>query len=165
MALRRQGLQAKAAVNAISRARAGRVLARVLGFVLGLVLAAFEGLALVQARAASVAATANVSATILAPDPVVSVVDSLPAEVNASTGAVLVHVESALIQAPKGTDPVRLSEPAAVAVLAAAMLSSKAGDGTLREGGLTVAVSAAPLRAASNAPASPGTVNVLVEYN
>ncbi|HEX5355289.1 MAG TPA: hypothetical protein VFW93_03665 [Aquabacterium sp.] len=111
------------------------------------------------------AATANVSATILAPDPVVSVVESLPAEVNASTGTVLVHVESALIQAPKGAEPVRLSEPAAVAVLAAAMLSTKAGDGSLRDGGLTVAVSAAPLRAAPNAPASSDTVNVLVEYN
>lgn len=165
MALRRQGFLAKAAVNAISRARASRLFARVLGFVLGLVLAAFEGLALVQARAASIAATANVSATILAPDPVVSVVDSLPPEVNASTGAVLVHVESALIQVSKGADPVRLSEPGAVAVLAASMLNSKSIDGTLRDGGLTVAVSAVPLRTASNAPANPGTVNVLVEYN
>lgn len=165
MALRRQAPQANAAVSAISRARAGRVLARVLGFVLGLALAAFEGLALVQARAASVSATAHVSATILAPDPVVSVVDSLPAQVNASTGAVLVHVGSALIQVPKVTEPVGVSEPAAAAVLAASMLSTKAGDGSLRGGGLTVAVSAAPVRAAPNAPAGPDTVNVLVEFN
>ena len=135
---------------------------RLIGFVSGLLLAAFEGLALVQARAAPVVATANVSAVILAPDPVVSVVDTLPAGVNASTGTVVVHVDPALNQAPKGPDPVGASEPAAVA---AAMLSTKAGDGTLRDGGLTVAVTAAPRRTASHAPGSPDTVNVLVEFN
>lgn len=135
---------------------------RLSGFLLGLLLAAFEGLALVQARAAPVAATANVSAVILAPDPVVSVVDTLPAGVNASTGTVVVHVATTSAQASKGPDPVNASEPAAVA---AVMLSTKAGDGTLRDGGLTVAVTAAPRRTASHAPGSPDTVNVLVEFN
>jgi hypothetical protein len=135
---------------------------RLSGFLLGLLLAAFEGLALVQARAAPVVATAHVSAIILAPDPVVSVVDTLPAGVNASTGAVVVHVDPALNQAPRGPDSVGAGGPAAVA---AAMLSTKAGDGTLRDGGLTVAVTASPRRMALPAPGSPDTVNVLVEFN
>lgn len=165
MALRRHGLSAKAVVNAISMARASRSLARVLGFALGVVVAAVEALALFQARAASMPATANVSATILAPDPMVSVLDSLPAEVKASTGTLLIHVDSALLQASKGAAPVRLSEPSALAGLAAAMLSANAGDGSLRDGVLTAAVSAAPWRAAPNAPASSHMVKVLVEYN
>jgi hypothetical protein len=165
MSLRRQGLLAKAVVDAISMARASGALARVLGFLLGLVVAAVQALALVQARAASVPATANVSATILAPAPMVSVVESLPAEVDASTGTVLVRVASAWVQPSIGAELVRLSESSSVAGLAAAMLSKNARDGSLRDGMLTVVVSAAPWRAAPNAPASSGTVNVLVEYN
>jgi hypothetical protein len=129
------------------------------------VVAAVEALALFQARAASMPATAKVSATILAPDPMVSVVESLPAVVKASSGTLLIHVDTALIAASKGAAPVRLSEPSALAGLAASMLSANAGDGSLRDGVVTVAISAAPWRAAPNAPASAHMVNVLVEYN
>lgn len=137
----------------------GRIGVRLTSFVLGLCLAALEGLTLLQARAA----TARVSATILAPSPAVSVVNSLPPEVSA-TGTVLVHMESALTAAPevRMAEPVSAAEPA---VNAATMLGSKAGDGTLKGSGMTAAVTAVPSRIGPAKAAGTDTVRVLVEFN
>jgi hypothetical protein len=137
---------------------------RAISFVLGLFLAAFEGAALFMARDASAAATANVSVTILASNPVVSVLDTVPVAINTATGSVLIHIGSTWLQVPKGADLFAVSSAAAVN---AAALNVRDGEGTLRSG-MTVSVSASPTAAGPaglNASTAPDNVIVLVEFN
>lgn len=137
----------------------GRIAVRLTSFVLGLCLAALEGLSLIQARAA----TANVSATILAPNPAVSVVNSLPADVRAD-GTVLVHLAMPLPASvvAKQAEPVMASEQA---VTTASQLVGRAGDASLKGGGMTAAVTALPQRKGADGIADADTVRVLVEFN
>jgi hypothetical protein len=139
-------------------------MSRAIRFVLGLFLAAFEGAALFMARDASAAATANVSVTILASNPVVSVLDTVPVAINTATGSVLIHIGPTWLQVPKGADLFAVSSAAAVN---AASINSSDGEGTLRSG-MTVSVSASPTKvgpAGLTATTAPDKVTVLVEFN
>lgn len=146
----------------------GRMVGRAIGLMLGLFLAAFEGLALVKARAAPAVATADVSATILAPLPVVNVLETMAPELS-STGAVLIHMGAAtMVQVPKAPDAVNVD--ASPASSTAAVINTRDGDGTLRGDGMTVAVSASPVSArpkpaGGHTDNTPDAVNVLVEFN
>lgn len=136
----------------------GRISGRAITALLGLSLAVFEGLALFgKARAASPSsATADVSVTILAPVPVVSVIDVLPPAIS-TTGAVLIHLGSAdWVSVPVVSNAAVAATPT---VISAAVKTAQSGDGTL-SGGMAVNVSSSPPVAGDADP-----VRVLVEFN
>lgn len=136
--------------------RAGR---RTAVWLVGVFCLLCEGLA-VWGRARASAATlasADISVTIVAPLPAVSVLEVMPPAISTS-GAVLIHMSA--------TDwvslPVAEGAGAVQSSVTAAATSSASANGTLRDG---LAVSVSGRSPASGMATESGPVRVLVEFN